>query len=115
MITATPQGNSSGVYVDKITAEGFWIVENNNGTSTVPVVWMASAVKTAQPEVAPELLNKDFDKKMAGVMFNDNNTKDTPQNMWWDGTKMRWDAPPPRKVPTDIETGARPQTKETKN
>ena len=115
MVTATPQGNSNGVYVDKITSEGFWIVENNNGTSTVAVVWMASAVKADQPEVAPELLNKDFDKKMAGVMFNDNNTKDTPQNMWWDGTKMRWDAQPPRKIPTDIETGARPQTKEAKN
>ena len=115
MVTATPQGNSNGVYVDKITSEGFWIVENNNGMSTVAVVWMASAVKTDQPEVAPELLDKDFDKKMAGVMFNDNNTKDTPQSMWWDGTKMRWDAPPPRKIPTDIETGGRPQTQAPKN
>ena len=111
MITATPQGNSGGVYVDKITAQGFWIIENNNGTSTVPVVWMATAVATEQPKVAPELLNKDFDKKMDKVMFNDNNTKDTPQNMWWDGTKMRWDAPPPRKAPTDVETGGRQQRK----
>jgi hypothetical protein len=110
MITATPQGNSGGVYVDNITPDGFWIVENNNGKTTVPVVWMAtSAVKAPKPEIAPELLDKDFDVKMDKVMFNDNNTTEVGQPIWWDGNRVRWDSKPVRQKIINAAGNARLQ------
>lgn len=110
MITVTPQGKTNGVYVDDIGVNGFWIRENNDGRSNTPIVWMAtSIVNTKRPEIAPELLDKSFDAKMNGVMFNDNNTRDKPQYMWWDGTRMRWDAPPPKIISNEHLKYARPQ------
>lgn len=115
IITASPQGKSNGVYIDQITKDGFWIYENNDGTSNVKISWIAiTKIKGEEnPEVPQELLANDFDQKMEGVMFNDNNTVDTPQSLWWDGNQIRWDKPKNDKVDTETEKLARP--KETKN
>ena len=101
IITATPQGKSNGVYIDEITKNGFYIIENNNGKSNVKIAWIAvTKIKNEENPIVPEdLLANDFDKKMDGVMFNDNNTKEIPQSIWWDGTKIRWDKLEGTKTP----------------
>jgi len=96
VITVTPTGNSNGVYVSSVDATGFYVKENNSGTSNVQFSWIAVASIAAdqgmeQPE---EVLATDFDQKMRSVMFNDNNTTDAPQGIWWDGTQIRFDAMP---------------------
>ena len=94
IITATPQGNTNGIYIFEITPEGFWIYENNNGVSSVAVSWMVSSpVKNADTQVASELLNKEFDLNMDKFMFNENDLQSEKKSLWWDGTQMRWDAP----------------------
>lgn len=100
IITASPQGKSNGVYIDNITKEGFWIIENNDGSSDVKISWIAiTKIKGEEnPEVPNDLIAADFDQKMNGVMFNDNNTQDTAQSLWWDGSKIRWDKPTAEKV-----------------
>lgn len=115
IITASPQGKSNGVYIDEITKDGFWIYENNDGASNVKISWIAiTKIKGEEnPEVPKELLANDFDKKMEGVMFNDNNTVDSPQSLWWDGNQIRWDKPKNDKIDTETEKLSRP--KETKN
>ena len=99
IINITPQGNSKGVYVTNITKEGFWIYENENGNSNIKIFWSATAtIKNTTGKIVPsDLLAKDFDKKMDGVMFNDNNANETAQPLWWDGTKIRWDIPENKK------------------
>jgi hypothetical protein len=37
IITASPQGKSNGVYIDQISKDGFWIYENNEGTSNIKI------------------------------------------------------------------------------
>lgn len=115
IITASPQGKSNGVYIDQISKNGFWIYENNDGTSNVKISWIAiTKIKGEEnPEVPADLLANDFDKKMDGVMFNENNTVDKAQSLWWDGSQMRWDKPSNDKVDAETEKLARPQ--ETKN
>lgn len=110
IITASPQGKSNGVYIDQISKEGFWIYENNDGTSNTKIAWIAiTKIKGEEnPTVPKELLATDFDAKMDGVMFNDNNTVDTPQSLWWDGTQIRWDRPKDEKVDTETAKVARP-------
>jgi hypothetical protein len=112
VITATPQGSSKGVFIDQITEGGFWIQENDRGTSNVQIAWMASSpVQTGNLTVDPEILNAGFDRKMERVMFNDNNTDGTAQPIWWDGKQMRWDTPPAKKQDTDFAGTSRGQEK----
>ena len=96
VITVTPSGNSNGVYVASINTNGFTVRENNSGNSNVQVSWIAvTQVKGNENPIVPEeILTSGFDNNMRGVMFNDNNTSDTPGSIWWDGSNVRFDAPP---------------------
>lgn len=111
VITATPQGKSNGVYIDNISRDGFWIIENNDGVSNVKISWIAiTQIKGEENPVVPsDLLAEDFDKKMDKVMFNDNNTTEEAQSLWWDGTKIRWDRPTNDKRDTTTQTLERPK------
>jgi trimeric autotransporter adhesin len=111
VITVTPSGNTNGVYISSVDADGFVVSENNNGSATVNFSWIAIAtIKGSDKlQVAPELLNSDFDKKMNGVMFNDNNNSDNPQPIWWDGNQIRFDAPPVKKKDENVPSFLRKQ------
>ena len=115
IITASPQGKSNGVYIDTISKEGFWIYENNDGTSNVKISWIAiTKIKGEEnPELSEDLLAKDFDTKMDRVMFNENDNINTAQSLWWDGTKIRWDRPTSEKSDTETKKLSRP-TEESK-
>ncbi len=95
-ITVSPLGSSMGVYIAAQDARGFWVKENNNGKASVDIAWIAIAKRKGFEQLshAPELLTNDFDRKMNGVMFNDNNKTDSPQPLWWDGRSVRFDTPP---------------------
>lgn len=110
IITATPQGKSNGVYIETISKDGFWIYENNDGYSNVKIAWIAiTKIKGEEnPSVPNDLLATDFDKKMDGVMFNENDTTNEAQSLWWDGTKIRWDKPESKRRPQEKNPLARP-------
>jgi hypothetical protein len=94
-ITATPNGKSTGIYIESVTNEGFTVVENN-GNSDVQFTWIAIGTKAGyeRPENSSELLTTDFDRIMDGVMHNDADTTGQGTPLWWDGTQMRFDTPP---------------------
>jgi len=96
MVTATPNSSSNGIFISSVTKEGFYVLENNNGTSSVPFTWIAVGTKKGQeaPQHAAELMSLDFDNTMTGVMFNDGNAEENGTTIWWDGTKVRHDARP---------------------
>lgn len=100
VVTVTPTGPSAGLYIAQQDAKGFWVKENGEGTGTVGFAWTAIAGRKGFEQLshAPELLQKDFDQKMNGVMYNDNNKTGTPQYLWWDGQQVRFDAPPAKKA-----------------
>jgi hypothetical protein len=98
-ITVTPMGNSNGMYIASYDQNGFTVVENNNGASNVTFTWIAIGTRKEYESMDhdAQLLSNDFDQKMDGVMFNDNNNSATPQTMWWNGTQMVFDQPVPAK------------------
>lgn len=108
VITVTPQGNTNGVYVSSVTSNGFTVMENNNGSSTVTVSWIAIATVKGYTDMSgiipQEVSAGDFDGKMNGVMFNDNNTSDTPTSLWWDGSRIRFDQAPPKRANNAVNT-----------
>lgn len=115
-ITVTPMGNSNGIYISSYDQNGFTVVENNNGNSNVQFTWIVIGTRKNYETMShdAQVLANDFDQKMQGVMYNDNNTVDTPQTMYWDGSQMIFNQPVPDKttIPGNVPTqsAARPKT-----
>lgn len=93
MVTITPTGSSNGLYVTEISSKGFKVIENNSGESDIAFSWIAVGVRKGyeKPMLPTELLSSDYDGKMNGVMFNENDTKNSATNMWWDGTTLHFE------------------------
>lgn len=113
IITVTPMGSSKGLYISGQDAKGFWIKENEEGKATLDIAWIAVAKRKGFDAVqhAPELLKRDFDQKMNGVMFNDNDKISTPQSIWWDGSRVRFDTPPVKRADPQYQTNNRNSVK----
>nr|WP_294934442.1 hypothetical protein [uncultured Flavobacterium sp.] len=101
-VTVTPTGETKGVYISEITAEGFYIKENLNGTSNASFNWIAIGTRAGFEngvEVSSTILSGDFDKNMEGVMNNDGTGKEgTP--VYFDGQKVRFERIPEHLLPT---------------
>ncbi len=109
VITVSPLGPSKGLYIAAQDGKGFTVQENENAGTATQFSWIAIATRKGMEQMnhAPELLEAGFDRKMNNVMFNDNNTKDTPQPIWWDGKQVRFDNPPPRQADPQYKAGVR--------
>jgi hypothetical protein len=97
VVTLTPMGMCNGIYISNVDSKGFEIAELNYGNSNVEFSYIVIGKRIDadnKPEL-PEALSKvDFDDKMKGVMFNENNLEQSATPIWWDGKKVRFDAPP---------------------
>lgn len=103
VITVSALANSKGLFIARQDAYGFLVKENDNGKASVNFSWMAIATRKGADQIthAHEILEKDFEQKMNGVMFNDNDTITTPQHLWWDGQQIRFDKPASKKTETN--------------
>ena len=101
VVTVTAIGSPVSLYIRSIDKGGF-SVASTDGSSTTNVEFSWTAVvkrvdaNTAQ--VPNMLLDKNFDEKLKGTMFNEGNLEQSAQPMWWDGTQLRFDAPPKQKI-----------------
>jgi|GEM_PF-6481206 hypothetical protein len=97
VVTVTPMGQCNGVYITNVTAKGFDIVEQNNGSSDVEFSYIVVGKRLDaenKPTLPDALAKKDFDEKMKGVMNDETNKEQTGTPVWWDGKQVRFDAPP---------------------
>ena len=96
-IIITPMGATQGIYYQLKGRNSFLIKENNNGTSSIKVSWMAFAKRNTGNEAQnfpSELLPSSFDMNLENFMFNENNILSKPGNFWWDGSKLNTTSPP---------------------
>ena len=95
IVTVTPMGETKGVYIVSVSKEGFKIKENGSGTSNVSFSWIAIAEKAGyeNPQISTEILSKEFDVNMDGVMHNDIDESTTGKAMWWNGTDVQFGEP----------------------
>ena len=95
-ITITPTGETNGVYVSKVTNEGFYVKENRNGNSNVSFNWTAIGTRKGYEngvEISDVVLSNNFDKNMNGVMNNDGGKEEgTP--IYYDGNQVRFERMP---------------------
>ena len=100
VVTASPMGACNGVYVASISKEGFEIIEQNNGQSSVQIGWIAvgNRIDAATTEVPGMLLKTNFNRNLSQALFNDGNRKQSGLGMWWDGHSLQFG-----DMPADIE------------
>lgn len=98
IVVVTPMGNTQGVYISSITANGFEVKENNSGTSSVNFNWMVTTKQKNTVEHSPEVISSNFENKLNGLMILDNDPNNQAQPIWWDGTTIRFDQPTVEKA-----------------
>jgi hypothetical protein len=95
-ITITPTGETNGVYISKVSKDGFYVKENTNGKSNAPFNWIAIGTRKGFEngvEISETILSNNFDKNMDGVMYNDGNKNEgTP--IHFDGNNVRFERIP---------------------
>jgi hypothetical protein len=96
IVTVTPVGKSNGIYLENMKSSGFTVSENNDGKSSVTFTWIAVATRKGfeNPDNPKEILEPKFDENLNKFMFNENDTKNSGQALWWDGTKLNDTNPP---------------------
>ena len=96
IVTVTPLGPSKGLYIAKISSDGFVVVENDGGKSNIDFTWIAIGVQKGyeQAPTLPESVARiDFDEKMMKVMAPENSNEESLP-LWYDGQKIRFDNHP---------------------
>jgi hypothetical protein len=95
-ITITPTGETNGVFISKVTKEGFYVKENLNGRSNASFNWTAIGTRKGYEngvEISETVLSNNFDKNMNGVMNNDGGKEEgTP--VYFDGNNVRFERIP---------------------
>lgn len=104
IITITPIGDCNGIHIVEYTKDGFIVKENSQGTSNVQFNWIAVGNRKGYENVTipEELLSKDYDSQMNKVMFDENNTNESANPMWWDGSKLIFSTPPDYLIPKKV-------------
>jgi hypothetical protein len=108
IVTITPMGVCNGIYISKVTSTGFEVTELNKGSSNIEFSYIVigKRIDAEDKPTLPEALSKNnFDEKLKGVMFNENNLEQSANPIWWDGKTIRFDKPP--AINTDNNTAMR--------
>jgi hypothetical protein len=95
-VTITPTGETNGVYVSRVTNEGFFVKENLKGTSNATFNWTAIGTRAGFENgvvISETILAKDFDKNINGVMNNDGG-KEQGTPIYFDGNKVKFERIP---------------------
>ncbi len=90
IVTATPNGENNGVYIVSIDKYGFSIKENREGSSNVSFNWIAVAEKRTKSTVSSELLSKDFDRNLDGLMSDETRDDNNKKAIWSDNGTVRF-------------------------
>ncbi|NQY28437.1 MAG: hypothetical protein HRT69_03090 [Flavobacteriaceae bacterium] len=96
IVTITPIGESKGIHLVSIDNTGFTIKENANGSSNVNFTWIAVATKAGYETMTnpEELLAADYDTKLNNFMIDESVENPKGQEMWWDGSQIRYSGTP---------------------
>jgi hypothetical protein len=90
VVTITPMGQSQGVYISEVSETGFAIVENNNGTSSVKISFIAIGRRAGYETtvVSPEVLATDYTQKIASGLINDGASEGIAQGLYYSEGKL---------------------------
>jgi hypothetical protein len=102
IVTVTPMGACNGVYISAIDQNGFTLTEQNNGTHSVDVAWIAVGDRVdghSNTEVPAALTNGSFDQNLKATLHDDSNKESSAQGIWWDGANIQFGTVPASTYP----------------
>jgi hypothetical protein len=86
VVTVTPTGNSNGVYLSGISKNGFSVVENNNGKSSVTVSFIAIGKRAGyeHPNLPKDVIDAGYTGIIARGLHNDADTKTKGEGLYYE-------------------------------
>lgn len=95
-VTVTPTDETNGVFISRVSPEGFYVKENKKGTSNASFNWIAIGTKAGYENgvtISDEILDANYEKKMTEVLINDETGKEE-KSMYFDGNKVLFERIP---------------------
>ncbi len=86
VVTVTPTGKSNGVYLSEVSRNGFTVVENDDGKSTVTINYIAIGRRAGyeNPSLPPEVIDAGYTSKMARGLHNDADTQTNGEGLYYE-------------------------------
>jgi|GEM_PF-2919276 len=94
-ITVTPMQETNGIFVSRITKDGFYVTENASGNSNASFNWTAIGTQKGFEdgmEISKTVMARDFDRNMGKVMNSENEKEGT--SVYFDGRDVRFERIP---------------------
>ncbi len=90
IVTATPTGESKGVYITNVTKEGFTITENENGKSNITVSYIAIGKRKGyeNPSLDREVVSAGYAQKVKQGLHNDNDTRTNGKGLYYENGRL---------------------------
>jgi len=90
VVTVTPTGDCNGVYVSDVTGDGFAVVENNAGKSSVQVAFIAVGRRAGyeNPRLPEEVVRADYVEKLSRGLHNDADTGTDGQGLFYEDGEL---------------------------
>jgi hypothetical protein len=90
VVTVTPTGNSNGIYVSEVTKDGFTVVENNGGKSSVTVAFIAIGRRSGyeDPKLPSEVISWDYVAKLSRGLHNDADIETDGEGLYYQNGQL---------------------------
>ncbi|MFC1683811.1 hypothetical protein ACFL0G_06375, partial [Candidatus Zixiibacteriota bacterium] len=85
VVTVTPIGDCNGIHVSKVTRDGFTVVENNAGKSSVQVAFIAIGRRAGyeNPQLPADVVSADYVNKLSRGLHNDADTQSDGEGLFF--------------------------------
>ncbi len=90
VVTVTPTGNSNGVYLSGVSKNGFSVVENNDGKSSVTISFIAIGKRAGyeHPILPKEVTDAGYTRNMTRGLHNDADTKTNGEGLYYENGQL---------------------------
>jgi hypothetical protein len=90
IVTVTPMGLCSGVYLSEVNASGCTIGELNNGKSSVTVNYIAIGKRAGyeKPQLSQEVVDHAYVDKLSNGLHNDNDLQTNGQGLYYENGQL---------------------------
>jgi hypothetical protein len=90
VVTVTPTGDCNGVHVSEVTRDGFTLVENNAGKSSVQVAFIAIGRRIGYeaPKLPQEVVSADYVNRLSRGLHNDADTQNDAEGLYFENGEL---------------------------
>jgi hypothetical protein len=100
IVTITPIGESEGVHLEKVNNNGFAVVENKSGKSSVQFTWIAIGKRKGyeNKSLPSDVIADDYDQKISDGLQNDADITTDGKGLYYNNGTLTVGNPTPYKT-----------------